>query len=52
MDNYLNDLNLTKEQYKAMVFIIYNNMYRGICRAFVDPGKDLDLVMANICCLL
>lgn len=20
----------------------------GICRAFVDPGKDLDLVMANI----
>lgn len=41
LDYYLNDLNLNKEQYKAMVFIIYNDMYRGHMPCICGSGKRL-----------
>ena len=41
MDYYLNDLNLTKEQYKSMVIMIYKNQYRGHMSCICGSGKKL-----------
>ena len=41
LDYYLNDLNLTKEHYREIVFIIYNNKYRGHLSCICGSGKKL-----------
>lgn len=41
LDYYLNDLNLTIDQYKEMVFMIYNNKYRGHSKCFCGSNKKL-----------
>lgn len=40
-DFYLDDLNLTMDQYKMMVSIIYNNSYRGHNLCFCSSGKKI-----------
>lgn len=40
-DYYLNDLNLTWNQYVKMVIIIYDNKYRGHSKCFCGSGKKL-----------
>ena len=41
LDYYLNDLNLTVDQYKEMVFMIYDNKYRGHSQCFCGSKKKL-----------
>ncbi len=41
LDYYLNDLNLTLDQYKEMVFMIYGNKYRGHSQCFCGSKKKL-----------
>lgn len=41
LDYYLNDLNLTVDQYKKMVVMIDNNKYRGHSKCFCGSGKKL-----------
>lgn len=41
LDYYLNDLKLTKEQYREIVFIIYNNKYRGHMPCVCGSRKKL-----------
>ena len=41
LDYYLNDLNLTKEQYKSMVIMICDNKYRGHMSCICGSGKKL-----------
>ena len=41
LDYYLNDLNLTIDQYKKMVVMIDNNKYRGHSKCFCGSGKKL-----------
>lgn len=40
-DYYLNDLKLTKEQYTKMIFMIYENKYRGHLPCICGSGKKL-----------
>ncbi len=41
LDYYLNDLSLTKEQYREMVFMVYKNKYRGHLPCFCGSKKRL-----------
>ena len=41
LDYYLNDLNLTIEQYEKMVFMIYDSEYRGHSQCFCGSKKKL-----------
>jgi hypothetical protein len=41
LDYYLNDLRLTFNQYKIMVYMIYNNQYRGHHSCLCGSGKTL-----------
>lgn len=41
LDYYLNDLNLTLEQYKEMVFMIFDSKYRGHSQCFCGSKKKL-----------
>ena len=41
LDYYMNDLKLTKEQYRKMVIMIYENKYRGHRLCICGSGKKL-----------
>jgi hypothetical protein len=41
LDYYLNDLNLTKQQYKNMTILIYEKKYRGHMPCICGSGKKL-----------
>ena len=41
LDYYLNDLNLTVDQYKKMVFMIFDSKYRGHSQCFCGSKKKL-----------